>query len=145
MIHDEHRKFSIEYKKFYYDLHGKISKLCFTFLVVPAAAAAAIPPLPSLSAAPASSSADTGGALRAMMLLMLLAEMLNARLLDARVEEVAAAMDWRRTDCARLTRPTKVIVLSGRRSTTAPDDSLTKRTSLEVRIMRRGCHTVTES
>ena len=34
MIHDEHRKFSIEYKKFYYDLHGKISKLCFTFLVV---------------------------------------------------------------------------------------------------------------
>ena len=34
MIHDEHRKISIEYKKFYHDLHGKISKLCFTFLVV---------------------------------------------------------------------------------------------------------------
>jgi len=34
MIHDELRKFSIENKKFYYDLHGKNSKLCFTLLVV---------------------------------------------------------------------------------------------------------------
>ena len=44
MIHDEHRKFSIEYKKFYYDLHGKISKLCFTFLVVPAPFGGAVLP-----------------------------------------------------------------------------------------------------
>ena len=34
MTHDELRKFSIENKKFYYDLHGKISKLCYAILVV---------------------------------------------------------------------------------------------------------------
>jgi hypothetical protein len=34
MTHDELRKFSIENKKFYYDLHGKKLIKCFTLLVV---------------------------------------------------------------------------------------------------------------
>ena len=34
MTYDELRKFLIENKKLFYDLHSKISKLCFTFLVV---------------------------------------------------------------------------------------------------------------
>ncbi len=35
MTHNELRKFSIENKKFYYDLHGKILIKCSDFLVVP--------------------------------------------------------------------------------------------------------------
>ena len=37
MTHDELRKFSIEYKKFYYDLHSKILMVPHNTIIVPTA------------------------------------------------------------------------------------------------------------